>query len=307
MEVITSPDFKRKGNSPVVLAIGAFDGLHLGHQKVIEKTISLANEKNRPAAVYSFYPHPGKIISPENAPRQLLTEEKKEEKLAGLGVDFYFKQKFDQDFAGISVAGFIKEILLDKIGVCQIVVGEDFRFGHRGHGDIKLLKEYGERYGFGVTVYPQYKVEGRKVSSSYIRQLVRAGQVAEIPRFLGSYYSLDGTVVHGAGRGKNLGYPTANLDLVADFVLPAAGVYAGYSVFDGREYASLANLGDKPTFADTEYALEIHLLNFSGDIYGKKISFNLIERIREVKKFPSSEDLKEQIRKDLLYTKEILC
>ena len=307
MEVVSSPEFVREDKRPVVLAMGAFDGLHLGHQEIINRAILRAQKENLPAAVYSFFPHPRQVIAPENAPGMLLTEAQKEEKLARLGIDFYFQQKFDKQFSQLSFEKFISRILLEKIEVSRVVVGEDFKFGYQGQGDIKLLKKYGNKLGFAVTVVPIFKVKGRRVSSSYIRRLVSQGEVAEIPDYLGCHYSLQGRVVRGAGRGKKLGFPTANLELLTDYVLPPDGVYAGYTIIEEERFLSLANFGSKPTFIDEDFSLEVHLIDFSGDLYERKLAFKIIERLRGEKRFSSPRELKEQIKKDILYTREILC
>lgn len=308
MQVVESPDFVRQDNRPVVLAIGSFDGLHLGHQKIIDTTIDIANRKNLVSGVYSFYPHPLKVIKPDTAPPQLITEERKVEKLKCLGVDYYFQQHFTDEFSRISFHDFIKKILLDKINTGYVVVGEDFRFGHRAEGKKQQLLEYGKKLDFEVSIMSAYEIERKKVSSSLIRRLIQKGKVEEVPRFLGENYSIKGTVIHGAGRGRKLGYPTANLKLLTEYVLPLPGVYAGYTHFRNKKYRALASLGYNPTFSPRqEYSIEIHVLDLSQNIYGREISFEFVEFLRPEKKFNEVQKLKEQIEKDILYTREILC
>ncbi|MFW6279122.1 MAG: bifunctional riboflavin kinase/FAD synthetase [Bacillota bacterium] len=273
----------------------------------MNKTIALAQQDNLCSGVYSFYPHPLKIIAHKPTPPRLITEERKIEKLRELGVDYYFQQKFTQDFSEIPFENFIKDILVNKINVRHVVVGQDFRFGHQGQGNVNLLQEYGAKYGFEVTALPAFKIEGRKVSSSYIRKLVHKGQVKEIPKYLGEYYKITGQVVHGHGRGRKLGFPTANLNLLTNYALPKPGVYAGYTYFKGQKYKSVTNYGDNPTFSNSDFTIEIHILGLTGDIYDCKVTFEFIDFIRKEEKYNDVDQLKEQIYKDILYTREILC
>ncbi len=307
MEVIKSPNFKRRDNKPVSVAIGAFDGLHLGHQKIIEKTISIAEKKNTKSAVFSFKPHPLKIIKPEKAPSQIISESQKKELLAQQGINYYFQQKFTKDFSRTSFDSFIKNILVKKIGIIHIVVGNDFRFGYKGKGNIKLMKEYGEKFGFGITILSNFELKGEKVSSSHIRKIIRKGKVEKVSEFLGFNYTIEGIVVHGKGRGHKLGFPTANLKYETDYVLPPSGVYAGYANYNEKAYKAVANFGYKPTFSGENYSIEIHIIDFAEKLYNKKISFELIKKIRDEKKYSDIKNLKQQMQKDILYTNEILC
>ncbi len=307
MEVIKSPDFTRDVLEPVVVAIGSFDGLHLGHQKIIEKTIDIASRKKYKSGVFSFYPHPAKVIKPEAAPLMLISEEKKIKKLASWPLDYYFQQKFTRQFSRISFEEFMKEIFLSRLKARHVVVGNDFRFGYRGKGNVGYLKNFARDHKFGVTILPPFKIKGQKVSSSLIRKLVREGRVSEIPLYLGEHYQIKGRVIHGQGRGHKLGFPTANLDLKTDYVIPAAGVYAGYAYFEDIKYKAIANFGYNPSFPGEDFTVEVHLIGLEKDIYGEELSFELIKFLRKELYFSSSNDLIEQIKKDILYTEEILC
>lgn len=307
MEVIESLEFNLKNKQEIVVAIGSFDGIHVGHRAIINKTIEIAEEENLPAGVYSFYPHPLKIINPEQAPASLISEEQKVELLDEMDLDYYFRQKFTAKFSMLKFNKFIKNILVEKINVNHIIVGDDFKFGHRGKGTTDALKKSEKKYGFKVTILDPVKVKGKKVSSSLIRNLIKKGRVDEIPDYFGDYYRLQGTVIQGKGRGKQLGFPTANLELTTDYALPPDGVYAAYVYYKGKRYPGIANFGHKPTFADGDYSIEIHIMNFSGNLYNEILTLELREFIREEKTFSNAQQLVNRIKRDILYTNNLLC
>lgn len=307
MEVIENPEFIAKNKQKTVIAIGSFDGIHIGHRAIINKTRKIAKKENLPAGVYSFYPHPLKIINPEQAPASLISEEQKVDLLDKMDLDFYFRQKFTPKFSMLKFNEFIKNILVEKINVKHIIVGNDFRFGHRGEGNTDTLKKSGKIYGFKVTILSPVKVKGNKISSSLIRNLIKKGKVEEIPDYFGNYYSLQGTVIPGKGRGKQLGFPTANLELSTDYVLPPDGVYAAYVYYKGKRYPGIANFGHKPTFADNDYSIEIHIFNFSDNLYNEDLTLELRKFIREEMTFSNPQQLINRIKRDVLYTNNLLC
>ncbi|MFW6269704.1 MAG: bifunctional riboflavin kinase/FAD synthetase [Bacillota bacterium] len=306
MKICTNPDFKRDDTSPVVIAIGSFDGLHLGHQKIINKTVEDAKKHNLSSGVYSFTPHPLQIINPDKAPDQIISERQKEKKLEQLDIDYYFKQEFTRQFSEINFETFVREILINKINIQKVVVGKDFRFGNNGQGNTEALIKLGKKYAFDVEVLSRLKINNIVVSSSYIRNLIRNGEIKQVPDFLGNYYIIEGKVISGEKRGRKLGFPTANLDLDTNYILPPPGVYAGYVNYEDKKYKAIGNLGYRPTYSGTRYEIEIYILDFCRNIYGEKISFELIRYIREEENFDSDEQLIQQIKRDVLYTKNIL-
>ena len=307
MQVSESPEFNKNEDAPVVIAIGAFDGFHLGHQKIIQETKNKADRIQLPAGIYSFYPHPLQVIKPDQAPRYLISEEQKIDILNNMDLDYYFRQKFTKKFSQISFNKFVKDILVNQINTKQVVVGKDFKFGHKGKGNVTSLTDLGYKYDFEVSIVPSFKKNGEKVSSSLIRTLIKKGKVGQVSDYFGRNFIIEGKVVYGDGRGKKLGFPTANLKLTTAYVLPAPGVYAGYVHIDNNKYKGIANFGYKPTFSGNEYNIEIHIIGFSNDIYHKKISFEMIKFIRKEMNFDSHDQLIEQINQDLLYTDNFLC
>lgn len=308
MEVIKGEKFTDLKIGAIVIALGTFDGIHLGHQAVINKTKEIARKINLPCGVYTFSPHPLKVIKPAFAPNSLISPAQKIELLSNFDIDYYLEQRFTIEFSQLEYTDFILDYLVDQLNVAHIVVGEDFTFGNHGEGNIKTLKAMGKEYGFKATGIRSIKKDGERISSTRIREMITRGEVNKVPEFLGRYYILSGKVIKGAGRGKDLGFPTANLKLAVDYVLPPRGVYACYVKVLERKYRGIANFGFNPTFSGNAYSVEVHILDFDReDIYGEKISIELVNFIREEITFRSSKDLVKQIRKDILYTDSLLC
>lgn len=307
MQVISNEDFNKFNINPVVMAIGTFDGLHLGHKSVIMKTIEIAEEKKLFSGVYTFIPHPLKIINPSMAPLALVSREQKINLFDKLGVNYYFEQFFTKEFSRIDFKTFVKEVLIDKLNVKHIVVGEDFKFGYKSKGNVKVLEKMGKEQGFSVTGVETKVFRSRRVSSTLIRKLIKKGEVDKVPAYLGRYYQIDGRVTQGKGIGKKLGFPTANIVPVTDYTLPPNGVYAVFVYYKGKKYKAIANFGIKPTFNDSEYTIEVHIFDIIDNLYGEKLTIELVDFIREEMTFDSIDDLVEQIKKDILYTDSLLC
>ncbi|MFW6035802.1 MAG: bifunctional riboflavin kinase/FAD synthetase [Halanaerobiales bacterium] len=308
MEVIKSKHFNNLSIGPIVIAMGTFDGLHLGHQTVIKTAIKIARENNTAVGVYTFDPHPLKIVKPALAPDSILSTRQKIKFISQLDLNFYLQQKFTAEFASLDYEDFIKKYLVDRINISHIVVGEDFKFGRQEKGNITSFKKYGKKYGFGFTAVKSVTKNGQRISSTAIRKMIGNGKIKKIPDYLGRNYRLNGTVIHGDKRGRKIGVPTANLKLETNYKLPPCGVYACWADNNGSRYRGLVNFGYNPTFANNKYSVEVHILNFDKeDIYNEKISIELIDFIREEMTFNSSEELVKQIKKDILYTKSVLC
>ncbi len=307
MEVIYSSQFQNFNGPPAALAIGSFDGIHLGHQQIIKKANALAREKKLVSGLLSFEPHPRQVLQPDRDLGVIISQEQKIEILERMNIDYFFCQEFTREFARQNFADFVESVLCSRLNTSHIVVGEDFSFGRGGSGDVRDLKSLGKKYGFGVTVHSAVKNGGEKISSTRIRKLISRGKVEKVQNLLGRFYEIKGRVVHGQGRGKSLGFPTANLCLETDYVMPKNGVYAGFVRYQNRRFAGAANFGENPTFTSKDYSIEIYILDLNDNIYNEEISFSPVKYIRPEKKFDSKAELVERIKQDILYTRKVLC
>jgi len=289
------------------LTLGVFDGVHLGHQRLIQRLVECAQASGRPAALLTFDPHPQQILSP-SPPPLLTTTAEKAMLIKELGVETLVVAKFDQKMAQMPAEQFIEEILYHKLKARQIVIGAGFRFGQGGGGDEELLREQGERLGFQVEIVEPAAVEGVLVSSTAIRSLLAKGEVARAGAFLGRWFRAEGEVVPGSGRGANLGFPTANLQPPPEKVIPTDGVYAVWTGPPGGtlEYQAVANIGCRPTFRESKRILEVHLLSYDSDRPLKRLAVDFVERLRDEKEFPSARDLQRQMEADCQQAKDIL-
>jgi riboflavin kinase / FMN adenylyltransferase len=288
VKVTRLPDVQPKDGRSV--AVGTFDGVHLGHREVIAGSDS----------VLTFDPHPVSVVAPQHTPKLLTTPERKAELIASLGVKELIVIPFDAEFAKRSADEFINDVLVAALGARQVSIGENFRFGHKAQGDPALLSA-DER--FRTVVHPLLEVDGEIVSSSHIRGLVLAGEVREANLLLGAPFQLSGEVVHGDERGRKLGFPTANLIPDEELVCPGHGVYACLS--DGRPAA--VSIGVRPTFKTGRGELiEAYLLDFEGDLYGSEMRIEFLERLRGERRFGSAEALVEQMHRDVERTRELV-
>ncbi len=288
MKITWLPDVRRRERQ---VAVGTFDGVHLGHREVIRGSDS----------VLTFEPHPVSVVSPQHAPKLLTRLDAKAELMAALGVQELIVIPFDADFAARSAQEFIDEVLVAALGAVRVSIGENFRFGNRAQGDTRLLAA-NER--FQTTVHPLLEVDGEIVSSSHIRGLVLAGEVDQATRFLGDPFQLRGEVVRGDERGRTLGFPTANLIPEEELVCPGHGIYA--CLADGRPAA--VNVGVRPTFTTGRGELiEAYLLDFDGDLYGTEMRIDFLHRLRGERRFATFEALIEQMHRDVEQTREILA
>ncbi|MGQ9512316.1 bifunctional riboflavin kinase/FAD synthetase [Thermodesulfitimonas sp.] len=302
MQVLTSYHGLRHLYRKICLGLGNFDGVHLGHQRLIKRLVEYARQNQGTAAVFTFEPHPAMVLRPEAAPPLLLAPELKQRLIASFGVDILLAVPFTREFALLSPEAFVREVLCAEIGVAAVFVGYNYTFGHRGAGTLETLRELGARYGFTVEVIPPVLVDDQPVSSTLIRGLIAAGKVEEARRYLGYYPVFAGTVVSGAKRGTELGFPTANLEVDSQVLVPANGVYAVKAVVDGEVFLGVANIGICPTFAGNAPAgrrVEVFLFDFHGDLYGKRLEVTFTRRLREERRFRSVAELVEQIRRDV--------
>lgn len=289
-----------------VLAIGDFDGVHLGHRSVLAEAARIAAAKRLPLAVMTFNPHPREVLGMEDYARYLAPIHDRMRLFAELGVDLAYVTAFDRAFARVSPEQFIDRMLV-PLRIDTVVVGFDFTFGHQGSGTTDTLARLCEGR-IDVCVVPPFYLDGQKVSSTLIRDALAAGDMDKVLRYLGRPYRISGWVVQGEQRGRRIGFPTANLDLTAPYVIPATGVYAVLVTVDGRRYEGVMNIGHKPTFRQdrAEPTLEVHLLDFSGDLYGRTLKVDLIGYLRPERRFASVEELTAQIRRDIDTARHLL-
>ncbi len=299
MEIITSLDAELKNKYPAtVIALGTFDGLHLGHTDVINTARDYAERNRLKLAVFTFSNHPLALIRPDLVPVRIISAEEKIKLLESFGVDYLINIPFTEDFAALSPDEF-----LDRLACFNyrcLVVGENFTYGFLGSGKTETLERSGRKNGFDVIVRPLVKMNGNIVSSTGIRNLIQAGHIEYANRMLGRAYAITGKIVHGEQRGRRLGFPTANIELLhGEMAVPAPGVYAVTVSIEGSIYEGMGNIGNNPTFNDVEHArLEVNLFNCSGDLYGKTMSVQFHKYIRAEKKFSGVEELCRQIEED---------
>ncbi|MHB1845930.1 MAG: bifunctional riboflavin kinase/FAD synthetase [Deltaproteobacteria bacterium] len=301
MRVLRSIDEARGQVDGCALAIGNFDGAHLGHQALFAEARRLSRELGGPAAALTFEPHPGKVLGPKVAPRLLTTLERKLELLAEAGLDAVVVQPFDAAFAGLSAEAFVQALLLSTLHARGVVVGEDFSFGQGRRGRVEQLRAWLPPGGARVSVVPKVELDGAPVSSTRIRELVLEGRVGAAARMLARPFDVDGAVVTGMGRGRGLGFPTANVMPTGE-LLPANGVYAVWAHSAQGDFPAAANLGRKPTFGeDLGQTLEVHLIGYRGkeSLVGSAMRVAFVERLRDEQRFPSVDALTAQIGKDV--------
>ena len=292
-----------------VITIGNFDGVHLGHQELFRNLNEKAVALNGTSIAMTFEPHPVRVLKKNNHLPLITLYEQKVELIKKTGIDVLICIPFTQEFAAIPAEKFVEDILVKRIGIKAIAVGEDYTFGKNRVGNIDLLKMLGNKCGFEVIVINELHISNtypEKISSTKIRELVMAGKVAESQKLLGRHYQIRGKVETGRDRGgKLLGFPTANINLY-DELRPEIGVYAVTVECKGEKFKGVANIGYSPTFDDNIFTVEVHILDFEENIYGQKIRVNFIDRLRNEKKFSNLSELSEQIKKDITKAREIL-
>ncbi len=289
-----------------VVALGNFDGVHLGHQGVFRKAVEQARRNSGVSAVLTFEPHPLKVLAPEKVPPFLTTFRKKMALIEQCGIDTVICETFDRRFADQAPEEFVEKILVGAIGIKEVTVGFDYAFGKARQGTIPRLREMGGKLGFAVHVVGPVTVDGRPVSSSRIREALEAGDVESAAQCLGRPYSLEGTVAKGFRAGGEIGFPTANIE-PGEAQVPGGGVYAVYVAHNNRRYPGVANIGVNPTFRRKRLSVEAHIFDFDEDLYGQEIEAFFIKRIRSEIEFKSADELAEQIRKDAAAAKTLLA
>lgn len=299
MRIIRHP--KKKKLKGCVIALGTFDGVHRGHQRILDKAAALARSKRAAAIAMTFDPHPQQVIVPERGLKLLTTLQEREQLFCQHGMDGVVVLRFSEHTRKLTYEQFIERYLVGRLGVKHVVVGYDHAFGRGRSGNAAELKRLGKKYGFSVSVIPAVRAGGQPIKSRYIREQVSSGDFNAALCLLGHPYQLSGRVVRGSGRGRHLGFPTANLKLAESKMIPAHGVYSGRM----NRRKCVVNIGARPTFGPDQTVIEVHLFNFHGSLRGRRLSVELTRRLRPEKQFSDVEKLKEQIRKDIIKVKQL--
>jgi riboflavin kinase/FMN adenylyltransferase len=284
------------------VTIGNFDGLHLGHRRILEDLVRTAQASGTASVVMTFSPHPLQILHPGKAPKLIVPTDDKIARIESLGVDYLLLVKFDEELSRLSGESFIRAILVGSLRVQHLFVGHNFVFGHKRTGNVALLESLESEYGYTVHVIPPVAVRGRRVSSTGIRELIRSGRISQANRLLGRYYSLQGRVIPGQGLGQKVLFPTLNLEAQNE-ILPGNGVYATLALFGGKSHPAVTNVGTRPTVSGAGLSVETHVLEYSPEAPPSSLELQFLHRLRNEHKFPSVDELKKQIARDIQRTK----
>jgi riboflavin kinase / FMN adenylyltransferase len=283
---------------PTVLTLGVFDGLHLGHQQIMERVVERAKAVKAHATAITFDPHPRAVLHPESAPPLLQTLDQRLANLEVLGIEQTIVIKFDREFASQPAEEFLENVVHDRLHAKEVYLGKGFAFGRERRGNIELLRAMSDNLGFVADEVEEVRLRGRRVSSSTIRELLAAGRINLARRMLGRPYGVEGVIIRGNRRGHTIGFPTANLK-PHNRVIPKFGVYATATLIDGTWRKSITNIGVRPTFEDTaEPSIESYIFDFDGELYGDVIRVRFLHRIRDERKFSGIDELRGQIEKD---------
>lgn len=305
MEIVRGLESYPPDSPPSVVALGAFDGIHLAHQKILATARTRARALGLRALACTFDPHPLTVLQPERAPVPITELAENLARIAEQGLDTAVVIVFTREFSLLEAEAFVKDVLVGRLKAREVVVGFNHTFGRGARGNARLLAELGPQYGFVAHVIPPLVVDGVAVSSSGIRQALAAGDVARARKFLGHPYTVRGRVLRGKGRGRQLGFPTANLRPERELIVPA-GVYAARASWEGGRAGAVVNVGIRPTFGEGEYWVEAYLLDFAGDLYDSVLVLEFEERIRFEQKFPDVEALRAQVASDVATAARLL-
>jgi len=291
-----------------VVTSGTYDGVHIGHQKILNRLVEVAKMNNGESVLISFWPHPRMVLNYNTGFLKLInTMEEKQELLRKTGIDHLILIPFTWEFAQTSSADFIREILVDVIGTKKLIIGYNHRFGRNREGGFESLVKDSQKYGFEVEEIPKHEIDHIRISSTIIRKSLTDGDIVTAEKYLGHPFLLDGLVIHGDRLGKTIGFPTANLQIEEVYkLIPGDGVYAVKVNVDGSAYNGMLNIGFRPTVDGQNKKIEVHILDFNKEIYGKKICITFVKKVRDEQKFESLDDLRKQLEKDKSIISRIL-
>ena len=289
------------------VTIGNFDGVHCGHQILFSKVVEKARRINSTSVTITFDPHPLQVVRPDFGIKLISTREQKVELIEHAQIDVLLIIPFTKEFARTTAEDFVDKVLIDMMGVKELVVGYDYAFGKGRQGNISFIKEQGRRKGFNVSVVEAYYKDDMLVSSTRVRELVAQGRMRDVKKLLGRYYQIRGKVMMGKQRGGPVvGFPTANLHISEEDLCPRHGVYVTQVIYGGKCYGGVMNIGYNPTFGESKLSVETHIFDFNQDIYGKPIKINLLQFLRGEQKFSGPDELADQIAKDIRKAKKVL-
>ena len=300
MEIIDLNDYEEK-RYKTAIALGNFDGIHIGHQYLIQDTVEKAKDRNLKSSILLFKNHTKTILNDPQDPKLgiITSNDQKIDILKELGIEIVYTIDFDDNIMKLTGKDFVDNIIIKKLNSKLVTIGFDYRFGHKALGDSKYLQELGNARGFDVNIVEPIYVNGQLVSSTLIRNLIHSGNIRKANEYLGRHYALLGAVIKGKNRGSKMGYPTANIRLNHNYIIPKTGVYETMTILEDRQYRSLTNIGYNPTFNEDELKIENYILDFNDNIYDKVIKVKFINFIRDDIKFNTTEELIDQIEKDV--------
>ena len=297
-----------KANSKSILTIGTFDGVHLGHQKIITSLVTKAKQKSLQANILTFFPHPRMVLQKESNLKLIDTLEEKQNLLSELGIDNLIIQPFSKEFSKLTAIEFTRDVLVSELGISALMIGYDHRFGKNREAAVEDLIRYGESYNFKVTVIPAQDISSITVSSTKIRDAIKISNFKKVNQFLGRPYELNGKVIKGNGVGRTIKYPTANIEIKEIYkLIPPKGVYLVKIYLGENEFSGMMNIGNRPTINGLNQTIEVYIFDFDKDIYGKNLKVCFLKKIRKEKKFDSLPSLKSQLKKDEENCKRILA
>jgi riboflavin kinase / FMN adenylyltransferase len=305
MQIVRGLESYPSDGPAAAVALGVFDGVHLGHRAILDAAVAAAHRASLRPVACTFDPHPMEILQPRRAPLAITTLDERLALIAATGVEAAVVLRFTPELAAVEPEAFVKDVLLGRLRAHEVVVGFNHRFGRGARGDPELLRALGDRLGFVATIVSPLNIDGVAVSSAAVRAALGQGDAVTAARFLGRPYSVSGEVGPGVGRGKTLGFPTANLRVDQALLVPT-GVYACRADLGDTPYRAVTNVGVRPTFGDSVLAVEVHILDFTGDIYGRQMSLAFVARLREERRFESVDALTAQIRRDVAAARNCL-
>lgn len=290
-----------------VVTIGTFDGVHLGHQKIIKKLVEFAKKNDLLATIFTFFPHPRTVVQHDDDLKLIQTLSEKKNVLQSLGIDLLIVCPFNESFSKISAEEFVRELLVNRLNVKRVIIGYDHRFGYNRSANIDDMKRFGEKYNFEVEEIPAQEINDISVSSTKIRIALNQGNVETAWKYLGSPFSINGKVVHGLKIGRTIGFPTANIQIEETYkIIPKDGIYLVFSIFENKKVYGMMSIGKNPTIEGKGKTIEVHFFDFQKDIYGHFIQIYFLTYLRDEKKFESVSELQKQLKKDEIISKSII-